>query len=181
MAKRSKSDRKTIDKVFVLLGIAATALLIVIGSLSWYGYKFATNMVHDELSSQKIFFPPAGSAALPASEYPTLQKYGGQQVVNGDMAKAYANDYIGHHLEKIAGGKTYSEVSAAAMADPTLQKQKATLFQGETLRGMLLGDGYGFWTFGIIAKWAAVASFVAAAAMAVLSLLGWRHYHRIHS
>jgi hypothetical protein len=63
------------------------------------------------------------------------------------MAKAYANDFIGHHLKNIAGGKTYAEVSSAAMADPTnadLQKQKTALFQGETLRGMLLGDGYGF-------------------------------------
>lgn len=181
--KKASSDRKTIDKVFVLLGAAATVLLLVIGSLAWYGYSFATNMVHDELSSQKIFFPAAGSAGLPESEFPDLQKYGGKQVVNGEMAKAYANGYIGRHLEKIAGGKTYAEISSEAMANPTntaLQQQKATLFQGETLRGMLLGDGYGFWTFGMIAKWAALASFTAAAVMAVLSALGYRHYMRIH-
>lgn len=177
--KSSKADRKTLDLVFVLLGTAATLLLVVIGSLAAYGYTFATNMVRDELTSQKIFFPPANSEALPADTYPDLQKYGGQQVVDGEMAKAYANGYIGRHLEHIADGKTYAEVSAAAKADPTnaaLQAQKTTLFQGETLRGMLLGDGYGFWTFGIIAKWAAVASFTAAAVMAILSLLGYRHY-----
>jgi len=180
---RKTSDRQTIDKVFVLLGSAATVLLLVIGCLAWYGHTFATSMVRDELSAQKIFFPPAGSEALPASEYPTLQKYGGKQVVDGEMAKAYANDYIGVHLKHIAGGKTYAEVSAAAMADPTntdLQKQKTTLFQGETLRGMLLGDGYGFWTFGMIAKWAALASFTAAAVMAILSLLGFKHYAKTH-
>ena len=184
MPKKKSSDRKTIDKVFVLLGAAATILLLVIGSLAWYGYSFATNMVRDELSSQKIFFPAAGSASLPASEFPDLQKYGGQQVVNGDMAKAYANGFIGRHLEKIAGGKTYAEISSAAKADPTnaaLQAQKATLFQGETLRGMLLGDGYGFWTFGMIAKWAALAAFTAAGVMAVLSLLGYKHYTKIHN
>ncbi len=181
--RKSTSDRKTIDKVFVLLGSAAVVLLLVIGSLAWYGYSFATNMVRDELSSQKIFFPAAGSAGLPADEFPDLQKYGGQQVVNGDMAKAYADGFIGRHLEKIAAGQTYAEVSSAAKADPTnaaLQGQKASLFQGETLRGMLLGDGYGFWTFGMIAKWAAVASFAAAGTMAVLSFLGYKHYLRIH-
>ena len=184
MPKKKSSDRKTIDKVFVLLGTAATVLLIVVGSLAWYGYRFATNMVHDQLSSQKIFFPAAGSAGLPASEFPDLQKYGGKQVVDGEMAKAYADGFIGRHLEAIAGGKTYAEISTAAKADPTnaaLQAQKATLFQGETLRGMLLGDGYGFWTFGIIAKWVALASFVAAVAMAVLSLLGYKHYRKIHN
>ncbi len=178
-SKASKADRKTLDLVFVLLGTAATLLLVVIGGLAAYGYTFATNMVRDELSSQKIFFPPANSEALPAEMYPDLQKYGGMQVVDGEMAKAYANGYIGRHLEHIADGKTYAEVSAAAKADPSnqaLQGQKTALFQGETLRGMLLGDGYGFWTFGMIAKWAAVASFTAAAVMAVLSLLGYRHY-----
>lgn len=180
---RKTSDRKTIDKVFVLLGGAATALLLVIGCLAWYGYNFATTMVRDELTAQNIFFPPAGSEALPADEYPELQKYGGKQVVDGEMAKAYANGFIGRHLKHIAGGKTYAEVSTAAKANPTdaaLQGQKTALFQGETLRGMLLGNGYGFWTFGMIAKWVAVASFIAAAAMALLSLLGFRHYSKIH-
>ncbi len=183
MASRKTSDRKTIDKILVLFGTAATVLLLVIGGLAWYGYSFASNMVRDELSAQKIFFPPAGSAALSASEFPDLQKYGGQQVVDGDMAKAYANGFIGRHLEKIAGGKTYAEISSAARADPTntaLQTQKSTLFQGETLRGMLLGNGYGFWTFGMIAKWASIASFVAAGTMALLSLLGYKHYKKLN-
>lgn len=179
MAKKAaSSDRRVIDKVFVLLGTVATLVLLVIGGLAWYGYSFATNMVTEELSAQKIFFPPAGSPGLPADEYPTLQKYGGKQVVDGEMAKAYANDFIGHHLKNIAGGKTYAEVSSAAMADPTnadLQKQKTALFQGETLRGMLLGDGYGFWTFGMIAKWAALAAFAGAALMTILTLLGVKH------
>lgn len=181
MAKTVKSDRKTIDTVFVLLGAVATLLLLAVGGLTWYGYNFATGMVRDNLSAQKIFFPPAGSEALPAVQYPDLQKYGGKQVVDGEMAKAYANGYIGRHLEHIAAGKTYAEVSTAAMADPTnadLQKQKAALFQGETLRGLLLGSGYGYWTFGMIAKWVALASFVGAALMAVLTFLGLGHLKR---
>jgi hypothetical protein len=68
------------------------------------------------------------------------------------------------------------------MKDPTnakLQAQKATLFQGETLRGLLLGDGYAYWTFGMLAKSAAVAAFVAAGVMAFLVALGSMHLARL--
>lgn len=178
----AKSDRKTIDKVFILLGVASTAVLLVVGGLSWYAYRFATNSVHTELSAQKVYFPPAGSPALDPVEFPDLQKYAGQLVDNGPKAKAYANGFIGRHLEKVAGGKTYSEVSAEAMKDPTnqkLQQQKQTLFQGETLRGILLGDGYAYWTFGQIAQYAAIAAIVGAGVMALLVILGLRHLSKI--
>lgn len=181
MAKAS-AERKAIDKVFILLGVMATLVLLVAGSLGWWGYRFATGMVRTELAAQKVYFPPKGSPALDPKEYPTLQKYAGQLVDDGPKAKAYANDYIGHHLKKIAGGKTYSEVSALAMKDPTnqaLQQQKATLFQGETLRGILLGTGYAYWTFGTMAMYASLAAFAGAAIMAVLVLLGLGHLKRL--
>lgn len=175
-------ERKAIDKVFILLGISATAMLLVAGSLAWYGYKFATSSVRTELAAQKVYFPPAGSAGLDPAEFPDLQQYAGQLVDDGPKAKAYANGFIGRHLEKVAGGKTYSEVSAEAMKDPTntkLQQQKQTLFQGETLRGLLLGDGYAYWTFGILAMYASVASFAGAAIMGILVLLGMRHLSKL--
>jgi len=174
----AKTNRKTIDAVFVLLGAALTAVLVVVSALSWYGYKFATNQVRTELAAQKIFFPEKGSPALDPEEFPDLQKYAGKQVDTGPEAKAYANGFIGRHLDKIADGKTYAEVSAEAMKDPTnakLQGQKAALFQGETLRGLLLGDGYAYWTFGMIAMYVAVTTALGAAVMAVLVLLGLRH------
>ena len=62
--------------------------------------------------------------------------------------------------------------------DPTLQAQKATLFQGETLRGLLLGDGYAYWTFGMLAKTAAIAAFIGAGVMAILVWLGMLHIAR---
>lgn len=174
----AKSERRAIDKVFVMLGLALTAVLLVVGSLSWYAYNFATTSVHDELAAQKVYFPAKGSLGLSPTEFPDLQKYAGQLVDNGPKAKAYANGFIGRHLEKVAGGKTYAEVSALAMKDPTnqtLQQQKQTLFQGETLRGLLLGDGYAYWTFGQIARYAAITAYAGAAVMAVLVLLGVRH------
>jgi hypothetical protein len=175
MAVNRKEQRRIIDKVFILLGVVVMVVLIAAGAIAWKGYTFATGEVTNELSSQKIYFPAKGSPALDPAEFPTLQQYAGQLVDNGPKAKAYANEFIGKHLETIAGGQTYAEVSTKALANPTdqkLQGQKAALFQGETLRGLLLGDGYAYWTMGMLARDAAVAFLVGAGVMAVLILLG---------
>lgn len=181
MAVSKKEQRQTIDKIFIWLGLVVAIVLLVAGGIAWKGYKFATDQVKTELVAQKIFFPPKGPALDP-KEFPGLQQYAGQQVDDGIKAKAYANEFIGAHLEKVAGGKTYSEVSALAMKDPknaTLAAQKQTLFQGETLRGLLLGDGYSYWTMGMLAKDAAIAFFVGSAAMGVLVILGFVHLKRM--
>jgi len=181
----AKTERKAIDKVFILLGLITAAVLLVVGALAWWGYNFATTEVKDELSAQKIFFPPKDSPAikaLPAADQAAMNKYAGQQLVNGQQAKVYANNFIKVHLDEVAGGQTYAQVSTAALKDPTnpkLQQQKAVLFQGETLRGILLGDGYAYWTFGTIAQYAAVASFVGAGVMLILVWLGMLHLARL--
>jgi hypothetical protein len=53
-----------------------------------------------------------------------------------------------------------------------------TLFEGETLRGLLL-TAYAWATVGQIAGYAAVGAFVAGAVMLVLVLLGLRHHHKL--
>jgi hypothetical protein len=177
----AKSDRKTIDKVFVLLGVAMAVVLLVVGGLAWHAYYFATSSVQTELSAQQIYFPPKGSpaiAALPTADQTAMNKYAGEQLVNGAQAKVYADNFIAFHLTEVAGGQTYSQVSAASLANPTntqLKQEAQTLFQGETLRGLLLGDGYSYWTFGQIAQYAAITAFAGAAVMAVLVLFGLRH------
>jgi hypothetical protein len=162
-----------------------TAVLLVVGGLAWYGYHFATNSVRTELSEQKVFFPPKGSpaiAALPKADQNEVNKYAGQQLVDGQQAKVYANNFIKIHLAEIADGKTYAEVSTLAMQDPAnakLQAEKAALFQGETLRGLLLGDGYSYWTFGMLAKLMATVAFVGAGVMAVLVCFGLQHLGKL--
>jgi hypothetical protein len=181
----AKAERKAIDKVFILLGLAVAIVLVVVSGLTWYGYTFASDMVKANLSEQKIFFPEKDSEAIKAlseADQKEMNKYAGQQLVDGDQAKVYADNYIKAHLAKIAGGKTYSEVSAEAMKDPTnttLQTQKTVLFQGETLRGLLLGSGYSYWTFGKIAKYVSLASFAGAICMMLLVLLGVRHLNKL--
>lgn len=165
MSKLTKNQSVVINKIVAWASLGGALVMLVLAGLAWWGGSYATNMVHDELAAQKVYFPTAGSAGFSAADYPDLQKYGGQLVDNGDKAKAYANGYINRHLQKIANGKTYAEVSSAAMADPTnaaLQQQKESLFQGETLRGILLGTGY---AYGLIGKIALLAS-------AILGIVG---------
>src|SRR4051794_2659679 len=126
-------------------------VLLVGGGLLMWGATFANNMVHDQLSDQKIFFPNKGTKALDPQEFPGLQQYAGQAVDNGPKAKAYANEFIAAHLQQVAGGKTYSEVSAAAQLAPDdtkLAGQANTLFKGETLRGLLLT----VWGWSVVAR-----------------------------
>jgi len=159
-------------RVYVLQVGLIGILLFCAGFLFW-GNSFIHNQISTELTNQQIFFPAAGSAALPTVEMADLQQYGGQQVVNGDQARAYANGFIGRHLNGIAGGLTYSQVSAKAQADPTNAKlagQVQTLFRGETLRGLLL-NAYGWWTIGTYALYAAIG--LALAAFAVFGALAF--------
>lgn len=149
------------------------ALVLVLGFCAgflFYESNFVTTMVHDQLAAQKITFPAADSAAikaLPAADAAAMKQYAGQQLTTGAQAQVYANHFIGVHLTEIAGGKTYSQVSAAALADPTNAKlagQVQTLFRGETLRGLLL-NVYGWSQVALYAFYAAIGLTIAAAAM----------------
>lgn len=171
---RTKSQNQLFNQVFMYLSIIVSVILIAIGSLALWAHNFTNDMVRNELSAQKIYFPEAGSASFDAETYPDIQQYAGQLVDTPEEAKAYANGYIGRHLQKIANGKVYAEVSAEAQKDPaneTLQKQKQTLFQGETLRGMLLTSGYGFGTVGKIAGIAAYVAFAGSVVTLALAII----------
>lgn len=163
-------------RIVTLQAVLVLVLAFCAGFLYW-GSGFVNGMVHDQLAAQQIFFPAKGSAALDPTEFPDLQQYAGQQVDNGDKARAYANGFIGRHLKAVAGGKTYSQVSTAAQAnpqDPKLAAQKQTLFQGETLRGLLL-YAWGWSQVGLYALYAAIGLSVAAIAVlgALVYELAW--------
>jgi hypothetical protein len=173
--------RRTLDLLASSIGLVLALVLVLAGGLLGWAHNFIGSQVRDQLTAQKIYFPPAGSAALkPAAIGPYLNQYAGQQLVNGDQAKAYADHFIAVHLSEVANGQTYAQVSTAALAAPNnaaLQAQKTTLFQGTTLRGMLL-NAYAFWTMGKLAGIAAIVSFVAAGVLLLLSILGFVHARR---
>jgi len=102
-------------------------------------------------------------------------------LTTGAQAKAYADHFIAVHLSEMPNGGVYAKVSAAAQADPTnaaLKAQVQTVFQGTTLRGLLL-EAYAFSVFATIALWAAIASFILALVMALLVGFGFWHAHRV--
>jgi len=153
-------------RVMVLQGLAGVVLLFI-AAFAFGASSFVHNTIRDQLVAQKISFPPKGSPALKPSDFPDLQQYAGQQVDNGDKARAYANGFIGRHLKAIANGLTYAQVSTKALAspnDPKLAAQVQLLFRGETLRGLLL-NAYGWWTVGTYAFWAAMGLLLAGVAV----------------
>lgn len=173
MAK-TKTESRVVKQVFVYLSLLGAVVFLTVGVLAYWAYSFTSDMVRSELAAQKVYFPEKGSPALDPKEYPDLQQYAGQLVDTPEEAKAYANGYIGRHLKNVADGKVYAEVSAEAMKDPTnqkLQQQKASLFQGETLRGILLTSGYGFGTVGKVAGVASMVAFILAGAAVVFALM----------
>jgi hypothetical protein len=174
-------NRKVIDYLLSSAGLVIAIVLLAVGGLMVWGHVFIDNQIHSQLASQKIFFPPKGNPAIAGPQFAAMQKYAGQELTTGAQAQVYANHFIAVHLSEVAGGKTYAQVSTAALADPknlTLQGQKTTLFQGTTLRGLLL-NAYAFGTVATIAGIGAIVSFVGAAILLVLSGLGFVHAQRV--
>jgi hypothetical protein len=181
-------QRKLFDVLVSGVGALMVVALVVAGALLMVGYSFANNNVHNQLAQQQIVFPAAAAFAHPVagseitpSMVGTVSTFAGQELTTGQQAEVYANDFIAVHLQEIGGGKTYSQLSSAAMALPkgsaaytAAEAKVQTVFQGTTLRGLLL-EAYGFSVFAAIALWAAIASFVLAALMAVLVVLGFLH------
>jgi hypothetical protein len=184
--------RKTFDMVLSAGGGVLVLVLLAAGALGVWGYSFANSNVHNQLAEQQITFPPAAAFAHPVagteitpSMVGTVSKYAGQPLVTGQEAAVYANDFIAVHLGEIGGGKTYAQLSAAAMALPkgsvaytAAEAKVQEVFQGTTLRGLLL-EAYAFGTFGQIALVAAIASFILAGIMLVLTLFGLLHFRRV--
>jgi hypothetical protein len=172
--------RRTFDILVAAGGLFLAITLIFAGVMLTWAHSFIGNEVHTQLAAQQIYFPPANSKAVAAPEFAAMRQYGGQQLTTGAQAEVYADHFIANHLKVIGGGKTYSQLSAEAIAQPknaVLAAQVATVFKGETLRGLLL-NAYAFGTMGMIAGIAAIGAFIAAAVMLVLSGLGLVHARR---
>jgi hypothetical protein len=138
-------------------------------------------MVHNQLAAQQIFFPPkaafahaqAGTEITP-SMIPSVSQYAGQQLVTGQQAQSYADNFIAVHITNMAGGKTYAQLSAASLAQPNNAKlagQVAAVFKGESLRSMLL-NAFGWWKVSQITYIASLAAFGLGGLTLIASLFG---------
>jgi hypothetical protein len=193
-------SRKVFDRL-ASVGVVMVVVLLVAGGLLTWGHSFAQSNVHNQLAQQQISFPTAseintvkaqyakgGQKAVTDPEFPNaklmipaLEPYAGKQLLTGKEAQVYANDFIGQHLYAMPLHGVYSQVSTAARTAKPGSKQateltsvEATVFQGTTLRGLLL-EAYGFGTIATIMLWALIASFALAFIMAVLVGLGFWH------
>jgi hypothetical protein len=181
------------------MGTIAAVVFATAGGLLTWGSNFADDYVHDELSSQNVFFPD--EASLREEGRDDLVQYADEQVTTGAEAEAFAS-FIGGHMEGIADGQTYSEIddrgAAQAVEDAResgaseaeiaelqatadeLRGQRDQLFRGETLRGLLLST-FAWSTIGRIAGIAAWVAFAGAALMAALVVAGLVHLRRAHA
>lgn len=174
-------QRKTFDSLVSAAGLLLVAVLLVAGGLLTWTSTYINNEVHNQLAAQQIYFPAANSSAVAAPEFQAMRQYGGQLMTTGAQAEVYADHYIANHLKVIGGGQTYAQLSAESIAQPgntKLATEVATVFKGETLRGLLL-NAYAFGTVGMIAGIAAVVAFIGAGLLLLLCLLGMIHARRV--
>jgi hypothetical protein len=186
-------SRKVLDKLTSVGGLIAVVVLLAAGGLLLWGHSFANSNVKNQLAMQQVYFPPQSvwktatknnTGEIQARMIPYLEKYSGQEVLTGQQAEAYANHFIAYHLAVMPYGGVYSKVSSAALAAKpgttqatTLKAEETTVFQGTTLRGLLL-EAYAFWMIGQVMLWGAIAALIGAALMALLVALGFAHAAR---
>ena len=176
--------RSTLDKLISWTGFLLAIVLLVAGGLLLWANSFVGGQVHDQLSMQNITMPAP---------------FAGQPMTKGPQAKAYANHYILVHMNEAAKSTyealgidstayAYADIPsrAACAEDATSDKctqltaLRNTIFQGDTLRGLLL-YGYAFATIGTVAGYAAIGALLAGAVMLLLAALGFMHARRVAS
>jgi hypothetical protein len=165
----------------VIAGFAAAVLLAVAGGLLIWGSAYVHNTVQNQLAAQQIYFPsqsafahPKAGTEITPNMIPSVSQYAGQQLLTGQQAEAYADHFIAQHVYDMSGGKTYSQLSALSMAQPTNTKLAGlvnTVFKGETLRSMLL-NAYGWWKVSQITFIASLIAFGLAGLTFLASLAG---------
>ena len=175
-----------------IAGFAVAAILLVAGGLLLWGSTYSHNMVQNQLAAQQIYFPPKAAFAHPKagteitpSMIPSVSQYAGQQLVTGQQAQSYADNFIAVHITNMTGGQTYAQLSTASLAQPNNAKlagEVATVFKGETLRSMLL-NAFGWWKISQITYIASLIAFGLGGLVLLASLFGLtigRHPEIIH-
>ena len=164
-----------------IAGFALAAILVAAGGLLLWGSTYTHNMVHNQLAAQQIYFPPKAAFAHPKagteitpSMIPSVSQYAGQQLVTGQQAQSYADNFIAVHITNMTGGKTYAQLSAASLAQPNNTKlagEVAVVFKGETLRSILL-NAFGWWKVAQITYIASLIAFGLSGLILLASVFG---------
>ena len=188
--------RRTLDLIFAVGGLLIALLILVLGLVLQNQAELrqelrarSTRPAEDLLHSCQV---PGGRR-----EQPVPEEVRREAADHGSEAACYANHYIGVHVTQINDGKTYAETSNDALALDSqargdarpeqrrgqgiwppqvavLHGKATTLFQGETLRGLLL-TSYGFSIFGDRAQQAAHVCFALALVLFLAAIAGFVH------
>jgi hypothetical protein len=184
--------RKSFDILVSAGGAMLALVLVVAGAVAMWGYSYASSTVRSQLAEQEITFPSkaafahakAGTEITP-SMIPSVSQYAGQKLLTGAQAEVFANDFIKVHLSEMPYHGVYALVSNAARAAKPgsaqatkLASLEQTVFQGTTLRGMLL-NAYGWWEVGQVALIGGIVAFCLAGVTLLLSGLGLWHSRRV--
>ena len=153
----------------IILQVVMIVLFGFGAGLAYYASNFTHDQIKAQLEPQQIFFPAVGKG-LPEG----LNQYAGQQVLTGEQAHAYADQYIALHLSQMGdpAGKPYSYWSGVARTETDPAKKAAatdlvdTIFRGDTLRSML-NQAWAFGIMGDVALYAAIGL-----ALATLMVIG---------
>ena len=174
-------SRKTFDKLAGAGGIVAVVVLVIAGALLTWGHSFVNSNVHSQLAQQQIYFPPKAAFAHPKagteitpSMIPSVSQYAGQQLLTGQQAESYADNFIAVHIANMTGGQTYAQLSSKALANPNDTKLAAevnAVFKGDALRSMLL-NAFGWWKVSQITYIASLIAFALGGLTALASLFG---------
>ena len=189
-------QRRTLDILFSIGGMALAGLLLVLGLVMTSNANFAQDYVKEQLTEQNISFKPADLLTPEEKKADCVLENAGKALTTGKQAECYANEFIGLHVTLVADGKTYADLGTpqrelqakveeattanAANLDSltadlaTITAQRDTLFTGETLRGLLL-TSYGFSVFGDKGAQVATVAYIAAALLLLLSIAGFVH------
>jgi hypothetical protein len=153
---------------------AALAVLIVGGILALAG-SYGRQLVHDQLAARKVKFAAydrSGQNGDNYQAYPQVRGRAGTMVTDGLAARDFATSINGH-VSEATGGKTFSEVSAAARANPQdrrLAEVRRTALDGRLLAAIMwTPTGGGCWP--PVAFFAGIALMVAGVALGLVALL----------
>ncbi len=170
--------------ILTAVGAVLVIVLAAAGALGLWGYSYVSTNVHNQLAYQEVYFPTKAQIDTKGSvnwkERSFIGQYAGQEVLTGPQAAAYA-EKIREDVYSMPDHGVYAKLSAASIAHPSnaaLAADVEVAFKGTTLQGLLL-EAYAFWTIGQVALWGAVISFILAAVVLVLVVLGLLHLRRV--
>jgi hypothetical protein len=159
------------------LWAAAVAVLLAGVALTLSG-SYGRQLVHDQLAAQKIKFAPydeSGQNGDNYAAYPEIRDRAGTTVTDGLGARDFAT-YINAHVMETTEGRSYSEVSAAARANPENEEMQAV--RRSALDGQLLAaimwNTYGWWLLATVSFFVGIALIVVALALGAVAFLAGR-------